>query len=55
MKDKLINELDWLYSLFNTPGYMNMPEEQKEAAKQVIANSIEYIKFLNDNINPELS
>ena len=34
---------------------LNMPEEQKEAAKQVIANSIEYIKFLNDNINPELS
>lgn len=43
MKEQLINELDWLYSLFNTPGYMNMPEEQKDAAKKVIEDSIEYI------------
>lgn len=55
MKENIYTQLDWLYSLFTTPGYMNMPEEQKEAAKQVIANSIEYIKFLNDNINSELS
>lgn len=55
METDIYNQLDWLYSLFNTPGYMNMPEEQKKAAKQVIANSIEYIKFLNENINPELS
>ena len=55
MEGNIYDQLDWLYSLFNTSGYINMPEEQKEAAKQVIANSIEYIKFLNDNLNPELS
>ncbi len=43
MKEDLLIQLDWLYSLFNTPGYMNMPEEQKEAAKQVIEDSIKYI------------
>lgn len=43
MEGNIYTQLDWLYSLFNTPGYMNIPEEQKEAAKQVIEDSIKYI------------